>query len=267
MTTIDSGVRTRNFDHDGYSDAEIGAMKKDGDTSAVMNRIRHDAGIGGEDVSIRGNDKSTNELRHEWEEHELGHSAGGAIAHGLIEGAEGTVVAGLAPFAFAYHAITQGGKAEEHGRELGLAKERGAMHLALVNSLQLPQGYRQVELDKWREAGVDFRSGAMKMATQLEVHHDKAAILQLHADRGMNAARDLIEAGSITRDGGQPEVDRILANRPDIKAKYDADPAFRAGFDALVWAKQHDTKAYDETIAQLNSRDRCYMQQGIAFRG
>src|SRR5262245_36259137 len=124
MTTIDTSVRTRDFDHEGYSDAEIAAMKKDGDTSAVMNLVRHDAHIGGADVAIRGDDKSTGELRNEWEEHDLPHAAGGAVLHAFIEGAEGTAIAALAPFAFAGEAIKQGAKAKEHGSELAVAKER-----------------------------------------------------------------------------------------------------------------------------------------------
>lgn len=50
MTTIGSSIRSREFQHDGYSDDELRAMKKDGDTSGIMDAVRREAGIGGRNV-------------------------------------------------------------------------------------------------------------------------------------------------------------------------------------------------------------------------
>jgi hypothetical protein len=109
----------------------------------------------------------------------------------------------------------------------------------------------------------------MKMGTALRtIDKKEAAVLQLHADRGMNAARSLIDGGAISREGAPDETKSALLRDPAMKAKYDTDPAFRAGFDGLVWQHQHDSKAsYDETVSRLEARDARYAQHSISFRG
>lgn len=268
MTSIDTSIRSRDFERDGYSEAEITAMKRDESASSVMNRVRRDAGLTGQPVPIRGDDRSKAELKKAWSAHDGPHAGAGLVKHVAVDMAEGTALELLAPALFAYEAGKAYLDAKERGQELKSTAERAAMHIALVNALDVPQGYRNVEQGRWRDVGTGFSSAAFKMAERLETKaHAEAAILQLHADRGMNAARDLIGAGLIKDDFDPAGLERALAMAPDVKAKVAVDPAYRAGFEALVWAKQHDAAAYGDTLRRLDARDLRYTQASISFRG
>lgn len=261
-----SSVRTRDFAREDFTGDELAAMQKDADPSAVMNRVRHDVGVKGPDVGIRGDDKGNAELRKEWQDHDVEHAFGakGLPADCAIEGLEGTIAHMFGIAKFAKDALGSLNDAEERGEALAANNERGAMHLAMLGALDLPQGYKNVEVAKWSEAGTANASGAMKMGTRLEaVDRRAAAVLQLHADRGMNAAEKLIDQGAIVRSSTEGDVAAIVARDPDLRARYDADPAFRAGFDALVWAKTHDEAAFSAAVGHLHARDARYDQHAI----
>ncbi len=265
--SVDS-IRIRDFQKNDYTDEELDAMQEDATSDSRLNKARKDAGIEGERVHVRGDDPTNAELRKEWELHDLKHAGAGAIIDLAIEGFEGTILHAAGPFAFAAHALGALNDAEKRAEALKTNNERGAMHLGMITALDLPQGYKNVECGKWKEAGTGNNSGAVKIGTALETKDKKeAAVLQLHADRGMNAARSFIEAGMITRDGGEQQLEDLLSKNPDVRAKYIADPAYRAGFEALVWAKQHDEKQYGEAIKHLEARDARYAQHHIAFKG
>jgi hypothetical protein len=257
--------KTRDFNQD-----DIEAMRQDASTSTVLNKVRRDVGARTGDVEVRGDDLANAELRKKWEEHDFKDASIGAVRDVVIEGTEGTVLHGLlGPFFFAKEALHSLDEAEKRGEALALNNERGALHMAMLSAIDVPQGYKNVELGRWKEAGVGGTSGAAKMGTALRtIDKKEALVLQLHADRGMNAAKAMIDAGGITRDGDVEESGRALLRDPATKAKYDSDPAFRAGFDGLVWQFRHESKsAYDETVGRLQARDARYEQHAISFRG
>lgn len=252
-----SSVRTRDFQKDDFTGDEVDAMRRDQSTSAVMNQVRHDIGIKGRDVAIRGDDKSNAELRKEWEAHDLKHAGVGSAGDIALQGFEHESAAHLGGIAiFAIHALTALSEAEERGEALKTNNERGAMHLAMLTAVDVPPGFKNVEVSKWRESGTADRSGAALMGTRLEAKDRRdAARLQLHVDRGMNAAASVIITGKDPR--------AALAADPALKARYDADPAFKLGFDSLVWAKEHDAAQYTKALENLHARDARYDQHHI----
>lgn len=265
--TIES-IRKRDFTREDYTPEEIEAMKHDASSSATLNKVRRDAGIGGRDVVVRGDDKSNDELKKSWDDHDFGDSGIGAVRDMLIEGTEGTILHLVGPAMFIKEGLGALATAEKRGEELATNNERAAMHVGMLVSLDLPAGYKNVEVDRWKAASSSYSSGAMKIGTALEtVDKKEAARLQLHADRGMYAARERILAGRITRGGDDAETRRVIDADPELKAKYDSDPAYRAGFDALVWAHRHDTAQHDEALRHLEARDARYAQHSISFRG
>lgn len=157
---------------------------------------------------------------------------------------------------FAYHALVALSEAEERGPALATNNERGAMHLAMLSAVDVSPGFKNVEVPKWSEAGTADRSGAGMIGAHLEAKDRRnAARLQLHVDRGMNAAESFIATG---RD---PKA--AIAADPAMTARYDADPAFKLGFDSLVWAKDHDAGQYETALKNLHARDARYDQHQI----
>lgn len=267
MTDIGS-IRSRDMRRDDYQEPEIEAMRKDASPSGVLNEVRKRAGYREADVAVRGDDKSGPELRKEWEDHDMKHAVVGLSAHQIPELLAETAGELLGPGLFAVHAVLHLKTSFERGDALAEAQKKGAMHLAMMTTLDVPQGFKNVEIAKWKESVGGDGSAAAKMGTRLDVlDRDKAAVLQLHADRGTQAGLALIERGVVTRDGDAAQVARAVSQDPALRAKYDADPAFRAGLDGLAWAKQHDTAAYDQMLANLRSRDARYTQHHIAIAG
>lgn len=252
-----SSVRTRDFQREDFTGDEVDAMQRDQSTSTVMNQVRHDVGIRGGDVAIRGDDKSNAELRKEWEDHDLKHAGFGGGIDTILQGFEHEAAPHLGGAAlFAYHALVALSEAEERADALKTNNERGAMHLAMLTAVDVPQSFKNVEVSKWQESGTADRSGAGRMGTRLEaVDRRDAARLQLHVDRGMNAAESIIVSGRDPR--------AVLASDPALKARYDADAAFKLGFDGLVWAKEHDANEYETALKNLHARDARYDQHHI----
>ncbi|MBS2017675.1 MAG: hypothetical protein JST00_32650 [Deltaproteobacteria bacterium] len=60
----------------------------------------------------------------------------------------------------------------------------------------------------------------------------------------------------------------VVAFHPDAKQRYDADAAYRYGFDALVWSKSQADggAAYEQQIKALRDRDGWYAQSCIQIR-
>lgn len=210
-----SSVRTRDYSKDDFTGDEVDAMQRDQDTSVVLNQVRHDVGIKGPDVSIRGDDKSNAELRKEWETHDLAHAGMGGGIDTVLQGFHHEAAPHLGGAAlFAYHALVALSEAEERGEALKTNNERGAMHLAMIAAVDVPPGFKNVEVPKWSESGTADRSGASRMGTRLEaIDRRDAARLQLHVDRGMNAAQFLLTTGR--------DPHAALASDPALKAKYE----------------------------------------------
>lgn len=79
------------------------------------------------------------------------------------------------------------------------------------------------------------------------------ALAQLHCDQGMSAARSMVDAK-------QAMPPKAIADRCA------ADPAFKAGFEAAVWASKKGPDAYHDVIKGLESRDARYEQAHVAWR-
>jgi hypothetical protein len=264
-----SSVRTRDFDHNDYSNEEVDAMRKDAATSSTMNEVRSEAGIKGPAVAIRGDDRTNGDYRARWNNEDTISAATDAVQDRAIGVFEGVLEADLCgPFGFLITGLQAMKDAKERSAILAANNERGAMHLAMITALDLPTGYKNIEVGRWKEAGTGEASGATRMGTRLEALDSKrAAVLQLHADRGMNAAQSEIRAGRITRESTPQDVKRLIDGDASLKAKYESDAAFKSGFDALVWAQGHDTAQYERAVHHLESRDARYSQHAIALQG
>lgn len=261
-------IRNRDFRQEDFQPEEVDAMRRDASTSETLNKVRYDAGLRSPAVGVRGDDKTNAELKKEWEAHDIPMAGGHVAAEQIFAIAEGTILEIGSPLLMAVGFGYELHETEKRADALRTNNERGAMHLAMLTALELPQGFKNVEVGKWKDSGTGFQSGAVKLGTTLETRDKKeAALLQLHADRGMNAAKSLGDAKVVTRDGDLEQAKRALDANPQLRAKYDADAAFRAGFDAVVWSLRNDQAAYDDTIAKLGARDARYAQHQIALRG
>lgn len=268
---VTSGNRA--FTHD-----EEDLMKLDPSTSTVMNQVRNDAGHDGR-VALRGDDRSLREVKDEQKTHvgiagavsrmTTGHAAVEMAEFHAVEnaialsrltraiGAGGVIVASGAELAAGIYHLAE---AHAHGREQANTIAKDELHVALLTQLDLPDGYKQAQFERRDTAGRGAQSDVAKMTTQFATK-DKAlvAVLQLHADRGMNAARDLISSG-------QSKADFLTAN-PKIAAAYASDAAFRDGFDAMVWAKDNQSPDQVKDLCKkLDERDARYSQAHVSFR-
>lgn len=251
------GVKARHF-----SDEEEMTLRRDESTQQIVKR---DAKTG---ADVTGMDRTWRETKDE-QLSDVGWGGAGSIGHAAIEGAE---LAGLlhlgamGPIGGAALALGLGAhelhEAHEKGHEQSVALARDNAHVALIGALDLPEGYKAARLDgDYKHVTKESGSPAFKMTEGLLANANKKdlATLQLHADRGMNAARDLARSGV--------SQEAFLKANPRVAAQYARDPAFREGFDAYRYAKEHlpagDLKAVD---AKLNERDGWYAQSHVSFR-
>lgn len=255
------------------------ALRKEPATSAILDKARRDAGVGGPRVDVRGDDKTWRETKTEQQGH-IGTGGGVSLAHAGIEVthlaefpavetfmAEGIgasvgigLVAGgaVAGLTLGIHEWLE---AHHKGDEQRVALAKDELHVAMLTQLDLPKGYKTEQLKERGQAGQSAQSTAQKMATPLAtIDKPLVAVMQHHADLGMRAARDFIESGA--------SKEKFLAAHPAIREAYEKDPAFHDGFDALVWAKtqQGAPGLYDETVASFMARDCRYAQTHVSVR-
>ncbi len=262
-----------------FSPEEVDAMQSNDSTEHVLNKVAHHSGYAEQEIEIHGADKTFKELRAEFKEKEGVHYAleqlkehsmddakvgfAHTAATRVISTRAGLLTEGLGLGAIAAKLMWDGLERREEknkeGQELHRSLVRDEMHNALTMKLELPQGFKQTEIEKRDYSTRSFQSLGMKMASELGVH-DKAAraVLQLHCDEGMHAARDMFASGQ--------DKAILFTMQPSIRARYDADAAFRLGFDALVWAK-NDPNTYAETVGALQQRDARYNASHIAVKG
>ncbi|MDB4938392.1 MAG: hypothetical protein JWP87_5364 [Labilithrix sp.] len=259
-----SGSRQRSFD-----DAELEAMRKDASTSDIANKARRDAGFKESDVSVRGDDRTLNEVLHDRKTH----LAGGEAVGGALHATEVIEALGVAEKTF--HALgkfphvaiplgvflaTQYGmyEMEKSKAEMKDGATRDQLHAAILDRLDVPKGFKAEEMNR---LGVNMtkQSAASKVSDQFDLG-DRAlgATLQLHCDQGMHAARTMIESG-----GGKED---FLKANPRIAERYASDAAFHNGFDALAWAKKESPAAFATEIAKLESRDARYDAAHVTYR-
>lgn len=267
MTSPISNDRRSTFTND-----ELDAMHRDDSTSAILNKARHDAGYKDPDVAVRGDSRSLDQtMEHQRTHLAIGETivaathatevgdilSGGKVLHFL--GAHAAKQLEWSLPAAAWVAGQVGMYEMEHKKlETKDAATRDQMRAAMLDKLQLPSGYRDKEI---AALGVSMtnQSAAVKIENQLALT-DKAllATLQLHCDRGMTAARDML--------GAAQTKEAFLKSHPAIAARYAEDAAFHDGFEALVWAKSTSPAAYAETTAALESRDARYAQASVSYR-
>ncbi|MBX3190323.1 MAG: hypothetical protein KF819_25210 [Labilithrix sp.] len=257
-----------------FSPEEEKELERDMSTSQILNKVRKDASAGSEYVEVRGDDKPWRTVKNDQKMHvgvlgglSLGHTAIEAIHIAEIHAVESAVVAAGA----AGGAVAVGGGAvagfalgvaEWHhaylnGKEQHAALVKDEMRVAMLTHLDLPQGYKTEQFKERDQAGRTSDSTVQKMATPFATT-DKSLIatLQLHADRGMNAARDFLASGW--------SKDQFMNAHPDVAKAYARDAAFHDGFDALVWAKkQKGPEVYDQAIKKLEERDCWYAASNI----
>lgn len=187
------------------------------------------------------------------------HGVAGAAGLAAAVGAAGAIVSPLATMGFGLHALAE---AKRHGAEQNSAVQRENARAALVTTLDLPPAYKRARLNdltavtKDADGAPTAQSAAGKMQTALIADRKGLAVLQLHADRGMSAARDMIRSNMT--------LEEMQKKNPRFTAAYASDAAFREGFDAYVFTKDEPTrKALD---AALEERDARYSQSQIALR-
>jgi hypothetical protein len=253
-------------------------LRKEPTTSAILDKARRDAGVGGPRVDVRGDDKTWRETKTEqkhldkWGVAEIANAAGHALhlaefsfvekatAVGFGAGVGAGVVIGgsVVGLGLGLHQVVE---AHHKGEEQRVALAKDELHVAMLTHLALPDGYKAKELAARAQAGQSAQSTAQKMATPLaSIDKPLVAVMQHHADLGMRAARDFIESGV--------SKEKFLAAHPAIAEAYKKDPAFHDGFEALVWAKNQTTTPtlYKETLAAVESRDCRYAQTSVTYR-
>jgi hypothetical protein len=258
-----SGTRQRAFE-----DEEVEAMRKNASTSDIVNKARRDAGFKESDVSVRGDDRTLNEVLHDRKTHLAGGEAVGGAIHGFevaeaVAGKEMLHALGKLPhvaiplltFAAAQYGMYE---MEMSKAEMKDGATRDQLHAAILDRLDVPKGFRDAELKKL-DVSMTKQSAASKISDQLDLG-DKAlnATLQLHCDQGMHAARAMME-------GGQSKDEFLKAN-PKITERYANDAAFHNGFDALCWARQESPATLATEITKLESRDARYDAAHVTYR-
>ncbi len=265
---VSSGARRH------FSEEDEVALRKDESTSSIVKRDTRSG------VEIAGNDRTWRETKTEQQKHvgladvrDVGHAGlEGAelvgIAHFGAAGVIGNTISGFALGAYVLHEAHE--KADEQGR--ALIKDNA--HVAVLAALDLPDAYKASQLEgelRQPAAGGPARfekgayshvsrgngSPAFKMAEGLLAKPRDVALLQLHADRGMNAAREM-QPGTTTS--------AYLAANPKAADAYAKDAAFRAGFDAYVHTRERTPGDLKTLDTKLDARDGWYAQSQVSFR-
>ncbi len=145
------------------------------------------------------------------------------------------------------------------GQEQNRAIKKDNAHVALVGALDLPDSYRAKRFGDFKHVPRENGTVAFRMTEALRSDKQGLATLQLHADRGMHAARDLMNS--------KMSVEAFLKANPKVAEAYAKDAAFREGFDAYLHAKANMPSAeFQKFEAKLNERDGWYAQSQIAIR-
>jgi hypothetical protein len=260
-----------------YTDAEIDRLRgHEGQTSDTsINTIGQHAGLT-RHYTVRGDDKTEREIhaQHKGAQAADGASGvvgevGGEVVDEVVELAlEDTAIAGVGllilPFSLletGAHMVKNVAEDSRVGHERADALTKDAFHILIVGNVNgLPQGFAAAELSRYPESE---RSSTLvnTMAKRLadDGDHQAMAVIQLHADQGMNGAKDAIDSG-VTRQA-------CLKSNPTVAKRYAEDPAFKAGFDAMFWAKEKGGPGvYGATCFALANRDDGYVAHQVQCR-
>jgi hypothetical protein len=266
------GGRSNHFSRQDEED-----LRTEPTTTAILDKARRDAGVGGPRVDVRGDDKTWRETKNE--QRHVGIAGGGEIAHAVVDAvhmaelhwvevhtAEGLGAAVGAGFVIGGAAVGLGlgihawAEAHHKGDEQRAALAKDELHVAMLTQLDLPGGYKAEQFKERSQAGQSAMSVAQKMATPLAtIDKPLVAVMQHHADAGAHAARDFIESRAASKEA-------FLTAHPAINALYNKDPAFHDGFDSMVWAKEQGASAYKAAVASVDSRDPRCSQTKVTYR-
>jgi hypothetical protein len=248
-----------------FSGEEEEALRHDESTSDIVKRDARTT------VDISGTDRSWQSTKHHQQEVLDNKMGGFEVALTTIHGAElagaihvgGMLATGIAGggavggFALGAYSLYE---AHEKADEQKAALTKEYAHVALIGALDLPESYKAARFDgDYRKVSKEPGSQSFKMTEGLRADAKGLAVLQLHADRGMNAARDLSRAGMDTAS--------FFRANPRAAESYAKDAAFREGFDAYRHTRATQspevTRALDR---KLDERDGWYAQSHVTFR-
>jgi hypothetical protein len=264
-----SGVSKGNH----YSDHDLDALKGNEkiSTNAAINRVANHAGADEIHV-LHGRDKTEGEIRSEhrdgvanegfWDDiKEVGQLGTEHILEHLEMAGAVDASAVMLPVSTVLGTLEMMKKVGEDGivgHERAEAMPRDAMHAVILGNLNgLPQGYVDGERSKLSNEAKDG-SFAREMSRQLGRNDNPMmAIMQLHCDQGMTAARAMVDA--------KQTPSEYLATHADVAKKYTHDAAFRHGFDGAVFAR--DNGQYPDIMKALDARDARYEAHHVAWRG
>lgn len=246
-----------------YTEEEIAALHANGSTSAALNEARRRTGDKGGDVAVRGEGDVGLERQLETNKTDatlwdagfgLLDVAGmvGIVGVGPAVGAASgaaALIADLAPAIGPFFATQYGLYSMQKTKtETRDAAVRDVMRGAMLLSLELPSGYVDSALP--RDVGTGARAPARKISDQIKLS-PLGATLQLHCDQGIRAAEDFLATKGKTKE-------QFFAGAPKLAERYANDAAFKAGFDALVWAKENAPADRAQMLENLRARDARY---------
>ncbi len=255
-----------------YSDRELERLREhqDDTTRGAINQIGAHAGLT-QTYLVRGDDKSEREI---------------VLAHKTATRAEGPgiIAEQAADFAveqaaekvlgvevslitlpinvlkFGYEALKHIAEDNKVGHERAGALTKDAMHIVLMGNLNgLPKEYVENQLGRYTDS--EKKSNlvqSMYRALGRGDDHQALLTMQLHCDQGMNAARGMCDANL--------DAKAFLASHPDAAKRCAEDPAFKAGFDGVAWAKQKGPAEYGAVVKELEGRDARYEGAHVAWR-
>lgn len=254
-----------------YTDRELDELARSSSTStqAAVNTISGHAGST-YDLALHGRDATADDVKtahqdkvaHEWRTMPANEGGDAVAEHGIDHLVEGGGVL-LLPVTLVRAGVEMA-KAVNEDRETGLdrtnAMKRDALHAFVLGNINgLPDDYVAANMGRYSK---DAKDGTFAQNLQRrlgnDADHAQVAILQLHADQGMNAARAACDAKlSVT--------DYLRAN-PEAAKRYASDPAFRHGFDGVVFAHDRGPAQYKAVVDALTARDARYEQHHVQVR-
>jgi hypothetical protein len=256
-----------------FTPEEIDELRKDPSTSTALNKARRKAGQKGEDVVVRGDDRNLDETLAAHKSHV---SRGKAIA-GVADAAHMVEGLGLVHFVKGESLLAAAGglgmavgvpvatfiasqvalkEMQDTKDELRDAATRDVLRAGMLLSLELPKGFVDAEIGKLG-VGTTGQAPAKKVSDQLKLT-PLGVTLQHHCDQGMHAAQDCLALGWTK--------DKFFAAHPKLAERYASDAAFRAGFDAYVWAAEKSPADMEAMKTNLEARDVRYQSAGVPVR-
>jgi hypothetical protein len=233
---------------------------------ATRNIVERDTKVG-----ISGNDKTWSQTKAEHQTH-VGIWEGAHVAVDTFEAAkaaeaihiEGRLLATCAGAGAPVAALAIGVHEfiEMHDKRDAqkAALQKDNAHVALVGTLDLPGCYKTKRFEKdFAHVSREANSEAFKMTEKVAADPKGCALLQLHADRGMHAAKDLMLS--------KASVESFLKSNPKVAEQYQKDAAFREGFDAYLFTKANGSAQDIGTMeAGLVKRDGWYGADHVSIR-